>query len=77
MPLGSILGAQLGALIATWLPEDGLIAGFGLVMILMGIVIWRRNGGSTAPAGAENDAMPKQPFGLIVKSILLGSGLVS
>lgn len=73
--LGSILGAQLGALIATRLPEGGLTAGFGLGMILMGIVIWRRNGGSTAPAGAENDAMPKQPFGQIAKAILLGFGI--
>lgn len=39
---GSILGAQVGALFAAKIPDVGLGGGFGLILILMGIWMWKR-----------------------------------
>lgn len=40
--IGSILGAQLGAGFAAGIPEVGLSGAFGIFMIIMGIIIWKK-----------------------------------
>jgi len=40
--IGSIIGAQIGALFAANIPEIGLGGAFGIFMIIMGIIIWRK-----------------------------------
>lgn len=72
--LGSIVGAQAGALIATRLPEGGLAAGFGLSMIFMGVFMWLRAGNKIAPAGEGGD-VAKHTVGQILKAIALGFGI--
>lgn len=73
--LGSIAGAQIGALIATQLPEGGLTAGFGIGMIVMGIILWRRGNRPPASRGNEQDVVPPHSLGQIAKAIALGFGI--
>jgi hypothetical protein len=40
--IGSIFGAQLGATFAAGIPEVGLGGSFGIFIMIMGIVIWKR-----------------------------------
>ena len=40
--IGSVLGAQLGATFATGMPEVGLGGAFGVFLVIMGVVIWKR-----------------------------------
>lgn len=40
--IGSIFGAQLGAIFAAGIPEVGLGGAFGVFMAIMGVVIWRK-----------------------------------
>lgn len=47
--LGSIFGAQIGALLATYIPETDLGAGFGISMIVTGALMWRRRGQGMLP----------------------------
>ncbi|MCB0117007.1 MAG: sulfite exporter TauE/SafE family protein, partial [Caldilineaceae bacterium] len=47
--LGSIGGAQLGALIAAYIPETDLGAGFGLSLIATGAIMWKRRGQGLIP----------------------------
>ena len=42
LAMGSIIGAQVGALSSAKLPEVGLGSLFGIILIFMGIVMWRR-----------------------------------
>jgi uncharacterized membrane protein YfcA len=46
--IGSVIGAQIGALFASGLPEHGLGAAFGLVLIVAGVIMWRRGLSSEA-----------------------------
>jgi uncharacterized membrane protein YfcA len=47
--LGSIFGAQLGALLAAYIPETDLGAGFGISMIITGLFMWKRRGSGMLP----------------------------
>lgn len=47
--LGSIFGAQLGALIAAYIPETDLGAGFGLSLIATGAIMWKRRSQGLLP----------------------------
>jgi uncharacterized membrane protein YfcA len=47
--LGSIFGAQIGALLAAYIPETDLGAGFGISMILTGLFMWKRRGSGMLP----------------------------
>ncbi|HQM88527.1 MAG TPA: sulfite exporter TauE/SafE family protein [Exilispira sp.] len=49
--IGSIVGAQLGTLLASYVPSVGLSGAFGIFMILMAIVIWR--------TGLHNESIAK------------------
>lgn len=74
--LGSITGAQIGALIAARLPESGLGIGFGVGMIAMGIVIWLRS----RKTKDETTSAPDEPAGKpgriqIIKALLVGVGI--
>ncbi|MDY6821972.1 MAG: sulfite exporter TauE/SafE family protein [Deferribacterota bacterium] len=40
--IGSILGAQLGATLAAGMPEVGLGGTFGVFIVIMGVIIWKR-----------------------------------
>lgn len=74
--LGSVVGAQLGALIATNLPETGLGISFGLGMVLMGIVIWRRSRKPTEKdKSADEGAGSKPNRTQIAKASLIGVGI--
>jgi len=42
LAMGSIVGAQVGALSSAKLPEVGLGSLFGIILILMGLVVWKR-----------------------------------
>jgi hypothetical protein len=46
--IGSVIGAQVGTLFAAGLPEHGLGAAFGLVLIAAGAIMWRRGLNSEA-----------------------------
>lgn len=56
--IGSISGAQLGAIFATKTPEIGLGGAFGIFLILTGAVIWKR--------GSNREAIAKR-FSKVVK----------
>lgn len=76
MLLGSVVGAQLGALVASNLPESGLGIGFGIGMVLMGIVIWRRSHKATEENLSTNeDTISKPDWAQIVKAALVGVGI--
>ncbi len=47
--LGSVFGAQVGALIATYIPETDLGAGFGLSLLATGAIMWKRRGQGLLP----------------------------
>ncbi len=40
--IGSIIGAQVGTMFASGIPEIGLGGGFGIFMVIMGIFIWSK-----------------------------------
>ena len=74
--LGSVVGAQLGSVIASNLPETGLGIGFGIGMVLMGIVIWRRSKKAipeNTPTGPEYPSKPDRIQ--IAKAALIGLGI--
>jgi uncharacterized membrane protein YfcA len=74
--IGSIAGAQLGALVATSIPETGLGIGFGIGMILMGIVIWRRSHTTKdEPTNDSNDRIEKPDLMQVVKALMIGLGI--
>jgi len=74
--IGSIAGAQLGALIATNIPETGLGIGFGIGMILMGVVIWQRSRSTKDdPEDDANSVIEKPDLMQIVKALVLGIGI--
>ncbi len=56
--IGSILGAQLGTIFAAKMPEFGLGGAFGIFLILMGAVIWKK--------GLDRESIAKR-FGKVVK----------
>jgi len=74
--VGSVTGAQIGAIIASNLPEAGLGIGFGVGMVLMGIVIWRRSR-KTTPENTTSDSgsLSKPNQVQIIKAILIGIGI--
>lgn len=49
--IGSIIGAQVGTIFASGIPEVGLGGGFGIFMAIMGIVIWKK--------GINNESIAK------------------
>jgi len=59
--LGSVAGAQIGALIAAKLPDSGLGIGFGLGMIVMGIIIWLRSRKTTKETTSTSDEPIAKP----------------
>ena len=74
--LGAVVGAQAGAIIAAYIPESGLGVGFGVGMIVMGVVIWRR--GRKAPDGdtpVADTSIMKPDRGQIIKALLTGLGI--
>jgi len=74
--LGSITGAQVGAMVAARLPDTGLGIGFGLGMIAMGLVIWLRNSKSTKKASSASDELAGKPSRQqIIKAFLVGVGI--
>ena len=74
--LGSVTGAQFGALIASNLPETGLEVGFGIGMIVMGIVIWLRSRKtSSQDARSTNGSNGKLTLAQIIKALLIGAGI--
>lgn len=74
--LGSVVGAQIGALIASNIPEMGLGIGFGLGMVVMGIVIWRRSRKATEDAASSEDEILEKPGAVqIFKALLIGVGI--
>ena len=74
--LGSVAGAQIGALIAAKLPDSGLGIGFGLGMIVMGIIIWLRSRKTTKETTSTSDEPIAKP-GLtqIIEALLVGVGI--
>ena len=73
---GSILGAQVGAIIASNLPETGLGVGFGVGMVLMGIVIWFRSRKNKDTAASTTDEfIEKITPAQVIKALLIGVGI--
>jgi len=74
--IGSVAGAQIGALIAAGLPDSGLGIGFGLGMIVMGVVIWLRSRKTNNEAKPASDELATKPGRIqIVKALLVGVGI--
>ena len=74
--VGSIAGAQLGALIASYIPEAGLGAGFSVGMIVMGLVIWFRSRKDASQfADKPSQSIGKPDKGQMIKALLMGSGI--
>lgn len=59
--LGSVAGAQLGALFASAIPEAGLGSGFGIFMVIFGVIMIVR-GVNTPKEGAKKDTLRKLKF---------------
>lgn len=58
--LGSVLGAQLGALLASYIPETDLGAAFGISMIITGVFMWKRRGKGMLPQLNPDTAWARQ-----------------
>lgn len=72
--LGSVFGAQLGVVIAVLhVPERGLGGLFGILLIIMGIAMWRQGLNKEAIAGKFGNTLNfKNHYYQIITSMILG-----
>jgi len=54
LAFGSIIGAQVGAILVTGIPSMGLGNLYGFVLIVMGLIMWRRGANEKEPDEAGN-----------------------
>lgn len=74
--LGAVVGAQVGALIASQIPEGGLGIGFGVGMIVMGAIVWRRGRKKPGePGEEESGALVMPDTRQKVKALITGFGI--
>jgi uncharacterized membrane protein YfcA len=82
---GSVLGAQVGAVFAQYIPENNLGALFGLFMLLTGAIMWRRRTGTSGLSErlgldhllAEIQLLPDIPVAVTLGFVIgIGTGLI-
>ncbi len=71
--IGSIIGAQVGTMFASGIPEIGLGGGFGIFMMIMGIFIWRKGINHESVAKVSKKLVKFETrTQIIVTSLILG-----
>lgn len=71
--LGSVIGAQVGVMLADNVPERGLGGSFGIFLVIMGIAMWRQGLNKEAIADKFGNALNFKNYSYqIIISIILG-----
>lgn len=70
--LGSVAGAQLGAVFASHIPETGLGGAFGIFLVLFGVIVFARGANAGTGRGARKPLSFKSEWRRIAVSVIIG-----